>query len=415
MVALDSADIGARARVIRRRRGMSLDATAGLAGISKSYLSMLETGARRFERRGLLEDLAGALGCSVVDLTGQPYLPIDRASADALAAVPGIRSALHEYGPDDVPDVPSRSLDELTLWASDALEQCGQARYSVAGRDIGTLLTSLQAHATTATGSDRDRAFTGVVTACFSAGVVASRTGHIDLAVAAARRGVDLARRHDNPGLIGFACWYWALELTSVAARARAQAVLADAIDGLAPSTRWGHSADSRPAEVIGMMQLQQARAVARERRVDDAHAHLCEAATLAARLGERNGFRQHFGPTNVAAWRVSIGIELGEGVRAYEEAIRAQIDVAALGSAERSSSLHLDLARALVQDGGTRDGEAIRYLDSADRIAPQRIRNDPIARELVTTLDRRARRRVWELDSLKNRFGIGGRQIHRA
>lgn len=130
---------------------------------------------------------------------------------------------------------------------------------------------------------------------------------------------------------------------------------------------------------------------------------------------GERNGFRQHFGPTNVAAWRVSIGIELGEGVRAYEEAIRAPIDVAALGSAERSSSLHLDLARALVQDGGARDGEAIRYLDAADRIAPQRIRNDPIARELVTTLDRRARRRVWELDSLKNRFGIGGRQIHRA
>jgi hypothetical protein len=25
-----------------------------------------------------------------------------------------------------------------------------------------------------------------------------------------------------------------------------------------------------------------------------------------------------------------------------------------------------------------------------------------------VATLDRRARRRVWELDSLRNRFGIG-------
>jgi hypothetical protein len=117
-------------------------------------------------------------------------------------------------------------LGELTQWASDALEQCGQAQYSVAGREIGTLLTSLQAHVATATGSDRDRAFTGVVTACFSAGVVASRTGNIDLAVAAARRGVDLARRHDNPGLIGFACWYWALELTSVAARARATGTL---------------------------------------------------------------------------------------------------------------------------------------------------------------------------------------------
>jgi len=45
--------------------------------------------------------------------------------------------------------------------------------------------------------------------------------------------------------------------------------------------------------------------------------------------------------------------------------------------------------------------------LDAADRAAPQRIRPDPMARDLVATLDRRARRRVWELDSLRNRFGV--------
>jgi len=58
--------------MIRRRRGLSLDVVAGLAGISKSYLGMLEHGKRGFNRRGLLDDLAAALGCSVVDLTGQP-------------------------------------------------------------------------------------------------------------------------------------------------------------------------------------------------------------------------------------------------------------------------------------------------------------------------------------------------------
>jgi hypothetical protein len=52
--------------------GLSLETAAGLAGISKSYLSMLENGERRFSQRGLLEDLAMALGCSVTDLTGQP-------------------------------------------------------------------------------------------------------------------------------------------------------------------------------------------------------------------------------------------------------------------------------------------------------------------------------------------------------
>src|SRR5918998_1915167 len=155
------------------------------------------------------------------------------------------------------------------------------------------------------------------------------------------------------------------------------------------------------------MTHLVSAKIAARQQRRDDAHAHLGEAASLAARVGERNGMRQHFGPTNVALWRLSSGIELGEGGRAYEDATRTILDVDALDSRERSSSLHLDLARALVQEGRDRDAEAIRHLDTADRLAPGRTRPDPIARELVATLHRRARRRVWELDSLCNRFGV--------
>jgi hypothetical protein len=118
---------------------------------------------------------------------------------------------------------------------------------------------------------------------------------------------------------------------------------------------------------------------------------------------------RMHFGPTNVAVWRLAVGIEMGEGGRAYELATGMSLDVAALNSQERSAALYFDLARALVQDGPDRDAEAIRHLDTADRLAPTRIRNDPIARDLVVTLDCRAQRRVWELDSLRNRFGVGG------
>ena len=91
----ESTEIGRRARLIRRRRGLSLDVVAGLAGLSKGYLSLLETGQRGFNRLRLIEDLARALGCSVTDLTGQPYLPVDRDTADALAAVPDIQVALH--------------------------------------------------------------------------------------------------------------------------------------------------------------------------------------------------------------------------------------------------------------------------------------------------------------------------------
>jgi transcriptional regulator with XRE-family HTH domain len=405
--AEDASAIGARARKIRTRRGLSLDVAAGLAGISKPYLSALERGLRGFNRRGLVEDLATALGCSVADLTGQPYLPTDRNTADALAALPSIRLALNDFGPMDVPAVTPRPLEALASLADKANEQCGQAHYSLAGHDVGGLLAESQASAFTVTQTERDQAFTAAVTACFVAGVVSSRAGNIDLATTAARRGYDLARQHDNRGLLGFARWYWALELTSMGARTRAHAVLSEGIDDLTPAVQ-SAAADTLPAEIVGMMHLQQARTAAREQRADDAHAHLNEAAHMADRVGERNGMRQHFGPTNVAAWRVSIGVELTEGAKAYEDATAAPIGIDALGSRERSSSLHFDFARVLAQEGGPHDGDSIRHLDTADRIAPQRIRGDPLARDLVLTLDRRARRRVWELDSLRNRFGVG-------
>ncbi|MGH3829380.1 MAG: helix-turn-helix domain-containing protein [Pseudonocardiaceae bacterium] len=94
MDADDARTIGARARVIRRRRGMNLEVVSGLASITKGYLSMLELGQRGFNRRGLIDDLAAALSCSVTDLTGQPYLPADRATADAMATIPGIELAV---------------------------------------------------------------------------------------------------------------------------------------------------------------------------------------------------------------------------------------------------------------------------------------------------------------------------------
>ncbi len=393
--------------MIRRRRGLSLEVVAGLAGITAQYLSMLERGLRGFNRRGLIEDLAEALGCSVTDLTGQPYLAVDRATAEGRAALPGISLALNDFGPDEVPDVTPRPLDELVARADNANEHRDQARFSLAGRDLGTLLTELQAHALTAGSADQARAFTALVQSCIVAADVANRiAGNVDLSVTAARRGYDMACRYGDPGLIGFARWCWSLQLMWLNARGRASRVLTEGIDELGPSARL-RGEDTLPAEMLGMTHLVQAQRAARDKQHDDAQAHLAEAGKIAARIGERNGLRMHFGPTNVAVWQLGVGIELREGGRAYEMATRMPLDVAVLNSQERSAALYFDLARALVQDGPNRDAEAIRYLDTADRIAPTRIRNDPIARDLVLTLDRRARRRVWELESLGNRFGI--------
>lgn len=59
----DARSIGQRLRRIRRRRGMGLAVAAGLAGISKPYLSLLERGKRGFNRHGLLEDTPRSMMC----------------------------------------------------------------------------------------------------------------------------------------------------------------------------------------------------------------------------------------------------------------------------------------------------------------------------------------------------------------
>jgi hypothetical protein len=166
---------------------------------------MLERGLRGFNRRGLIEDLAEALGCSVTDLTGQPYPPAGRNAADVQASLATIRLVLNDFGPLDVPDLTPRPSAELASLADRANEHCGQASYSLAGHDVGDLLAESQASALTVAAGDRDRAFTAAVTACFVAGVVSSRAGNVDLAVTTAQRGHDLAQQQDNPILRGFA------------------------------------------------------------------------------------------------------------------------------------------------------------------------------------------------------------------
>ncbi|MGH3694862.1 MAG: hypothetical protein ACRDRX_12900, partial [Pseudonocardiaceae bacterium] len=321
--------------------------------------------------------------------------------------LPGISLALNDFGPDEVPDLTPRPLDELLAWAERANEHRDHGRYPLAGRDLGMLITELQNHALTAGSADQPRAFKALVMTCVVAGIVANKiTGNIDLSISAARRGYDMACCHGDPALIGLTRWSWAGKLMLLKARGRASRVLTTGINELGGSVRL-RGEDTLPGEMLGFLHLSAAQCAARDKRYDDARGHLDEATAIAARIGEHNGLRMHFGPTNVAVWRLGIGVELGEGGRAYEELTRTPLEVAALGSQERSAALHFDLARALVQDGARRDTVAIRHLDTADRLSPTRMRNDPIARDLLRVLDRRAPFRTWELDSLCNRFGI--------
>ncbi|MFF5097747.1 MULTISPECIES: helix-turn-helix domain-containing protein [Actinosynnema] len=401
-----SAEIGANARAIRLRRGKSLQAVAGLTGISKGYLSMLERGERDFVRRGLLEDLAHALACSVSDLTGQPYLPGDHASAEALSTLPGISVALYDVTLDDVPDIAARPLPELVALAGNANEHAAHSRYVDAGRDLGALLTELHIHAVTGRGKARRAALAALAEASVVACAVARSLGNADLAITAATRGQEAAARLGSPALMGFTAMNAAGALSRLGARRRAELVAGTAlrqVSALADPT----AADTAAAEAAGMLHLASAQLAAKSGRPRDTAAHLAEAADLAERTGERNTLQYSFGPANVRAWTLSTAVEAGEGLAVAERIVKVPGYADALVAADRRAALHFDLARAFAQEGGGRDLEALRHLDTADKVAPLRVRNDPVALALVGVLTRRARRRVWELDSLKNRFGV--------
>ncbi|MGH2868230.1 MAG: helix-turn-helix domain-containing protein [Solirubrobacteraceae bacterium] len=408
----DDNEIGQRVRTIRRRRGLSLPTVAGLAGISKSYLSMIETGSRRVDSRGLLDRLAVALGCSVLDLTGEPYAPAHRHTADALRAIPDVQLALADTALDDVPDLPARPLAELRapLRAAHAAYM-DQARYDLAGRGLGRMLTDLHIHAVTGDSDTRREALELLVEACIVAFGVTKNVGHPDLALMAAQRGYDAAKLSGDVALLAFAGQRRGQAFQRVGAVRRAgttlASTLADTVDEADPARP-----DTRVAEGVGLLHLTAALNAARAGEAGTAHDHLDAAAELATRTGERNTFAQHFGPANLGVWRVSIGAELGDGASVVD-AVVPTINLAHLASADRVAMLHADSARALAQDGGARDTDAVRLLDTADRAAPARLRQDPVVRSLVATLARRAHRRTWELDSLRHRFGVGSQAVN--
>ncbi|WP_175454956.1 helix-turn-helix domain-containing protein [Actinopolyspora saharensis] len=403
--ALDTTEIGGRVRMVRRRRGLGLETAAGLAGISKSYLSLLETGRRRVDSRALLDRIANALGCSVVDLTGEPYVPAHEHTAGAMRAVPEVQLALADCSLDDVPDVPARSLDELSEPVHQAhRDYLDHARYDRAGAGLGSLLTELHVHAVHGA-SEQVRALSLLVKACIVAFGVTKNLGHPDLALQAAQRGYDAARLAGDPALIAFAGQRRAQAFQRVGAFRRAGTVLSetvDYVDDYADPT----AVDTSAAEGAGLLHLTSALNAARAGNSDTARSHLATAVEFGQHTGERNAMGQHFGPANLGVWTISVGVELGDGAAVYDQAFPA-IDQSALASADRVAMLHLDSARALAQEGGKRDAEAVRLVDNADRTAPARIRQDPVTRELVSTLTSRARRRTWEMDSLRNRFGI--------
>ena len=193
--------IGLNVRAARRSRGMSLEALAGLTGRSKGWLSKIENGHSRLERRQDIAAIAEALEVSADSLVGEPAPEIQRHTR-AYNFRP-LRAALLDATLEDPRDIPARPvavLAELTASQDAALRR---ADYTTLTQQLPGLLDELQVHAVTAPGTDRDTALRLLIQASASAMITLRHFGLSDLAWVSADRGKHAASHAGRPAMAG--------------------------------------------------------------------------------------------------------------------------------------------------------------------------------------------------------------------
>lgn len=387
----DHLSVGERIAFYRRRRGLTQAVLAGLVGRSEDWLSKVERGERPVRRLDVLSEVARALRVTVGDLLGQPVLVDDEESHDD---VPAIRDALMAprrlsrvlFGR---PSDPARPVDPES---AAILVERGWSAYQ-SGR-LGRVIVELPTLIQTAQYLEDFSAEVPASTRrlCLA---VSARTHHLaatslikvgesDLAWIAAERAMHAADLSDDPLVLGSA------------ARAGTHALLAvgryaDALDLGTTASNWlGERLDeSDPAalSLYGMLHLRSAVAAGLRRDRPLANELLAKAANAGDRLGrDANYWQTGFGPTNIELHRVSVALQL-EDVSFVVERGR-QLSVEHMPQ-ERRVSFRIDVARGLSLTA--QDDEALAELLDAEKDAPQLVRHNPMVREMVRAMHRRA------------------------
>ena len=382
--AMDGAEdvraIGRRLRQIRHARRKSLRVVAGLAGISASYLSRLESGQRALDRRSLIIALANALEVAPTELT-EITLPASGEPGNDLAQ-DAIRLALLAVGMGH-PGGELLDTQTLTGRVSDLLDAQQACQHDTVGANLPGLIRDL--HTTVAAGRD-DAALLELVTLLHVQGTEAwlrDVGAPLDLAWQAATLAQDAADQLGNPQIRGLAAFGTTHGLLAAGALDLATVHLNEAITNVRTTTPAG-------LQLAGMLAFTSSLVAAARRDEAEVSGPLELAADLAQRTGEGNAYWFGFGPTNVGVWRMVVALEAGDHAQAA--AIAEQLDARRIPSPQRRAAYWADYGRALARLRGRRD-DATRALRHAELISPARVHRHPFVRETLAELLSRAQR----------------------
>jgi len=380
--------IGERVRMHRRRRGLTQEEAAGLAGVSVSLWRKWESGARAVGRFSQLLQIARALRVNDLrDITGQP-LSAGPNGQPRHEAVEMLRPVLVRH-PSLLPASDPPALDELerrTERAWDAAQASSPWRYAHTGAVLPDLVSDAERAVRGYDGDELRRAVAVAGSVYLLARAWLKWVGEHDLALLCAERSLSIAERSNDLAMRGAAAWNMAQALSTRGETAEVRAVTDDALRLLADDVRSEHA----PPELLsawGALHLIGMVGAARDDDQADGRRLLAGAGRAAARLGgDRNDFRMAFGPTNVAIHRVAYSVELGHSRTAVRGA--AGLDIGRASSVERRVSHRLDVAQSRTRL--REDVPALRILIEAESESPEQVYYSVTARAMLREMLRR-------------------------
>ncbi|MFG1964215.1 helix-turn-helix transcriptional regulator [Nonomuraea sp. NPDC049028] len=369
--------IGANVRAARRARGSSIDAIAGLVGHSKGWLSKIENGKIRLEKRSDIAALAEALEVSADHLMGAPA-PGVRPEGRGYNLMP-LQRLLMDSAPDDPPDVPARPVEDLRTMLEEVDAAFRRAEYATMTRLLPDLIGELYVHVATGSEPARSEALKLLILACGSeASCMLRHLGEVNLAYLSGERGQQAADLLGDPVWRGAAA-YGRAHARSSASKPKPLMMVSRIADDVEP-----HIGDDPFAhQVHGMLRLSSALACEVRGDHDGAADQAAEAARLAEPLGDAPDAFELFGVANVGVWRTTLAVEAGRPGEALTHA--GNVNPRALASDNRRAALLMEKARAHVMLD--RNIDAVRELRKAERLSPAQVHSHPLLRELVLDL----------------------------
>ncbi|MGH8901214.1 MAG: helix-turn-helix domain-containing protein [Egibacteraceae bacterium] len=387
--------VGERIAYYRRRRGLTQEVLSGRVGRSAVWLSKIERGERTLDKISLLLALARVLEVEPGDLIGGLELPPNGGTPhDHPQGIPAIRRAVVGTRPPDIePPIAAQLRRDFecaaTLGANGSLEK------------LGSVLPDLLLASRAAVAEGVPGAWWCLAGAYREAGGWARATGDMELALIAADRAVTAAERSGDELLVGAAERQVVNALMRLGRFDEAGSVYSDAVDALAPT----HTTPRAGWSIWGVLHLQQSVVAVPAGDVAEAWRVLRDARVAAEHVGAgHNDYWEAFGPAWVTAHEIWVALDSGDAVEALR--IADTFDVEELPTPERRARVLLSVAHAhaLRRD----DAAAVAILLEAERHAPEVVRHQALAHEIVRTLLHRERRsRTPELRGLAQRLGI--------